>query len=363
MAVYTQIPFEGVIHFDDVVATLAANGGTGMTSADGASLFTKEANIRWDAKYKPVVLAEYFPDRSGAWYKGADGWCGMNAEGGRHAGTAETVTALEEVIDGAMNGWQYVLPTGGAAAPYRIEDFEGYYPQAKMTPTYSIQEKAGNSMGSTLTVAIPLTIDNNTTLAWSDFDTLKNYYFGAIMMKGTNMVARTSDKPLSESTEVSIETENLAAGTWHVFPFFSQNTILSDADHDKTGIFYTIPNTSAADVVISNTDPIILITAQKESPFTVNVTLKVSNPHQGTLTFSTNTVMLKYASSDVDDVLKAGEMSTPLDPFTVATGGTYEKEVSFTLVKADVYNNCRVWVTLNAGAITQGIYPAEEITV
>ena len=68
--VYAQIPFEGVIHFDDVVATLAANGGTGMTSADGASLFTIEANIGWDAKYKRIDLAEHFPDRTAVWWKG-----------------------------------------------------------------------------------------------------------------------------------------------------------------------------------------------------------------------------------------------------------------------------------------------------
>lgn len=362
MSVYQIIPKDTQLHFDDVVDTLAANGGTGITSADAASLFTAEANIRWDAKCKPVVLATYFPDYDGTWYKGADGWCGMNAEGGRHAGTAETLSALESVIDGAMNGWQYVLPTGGAASPYRIADFEGYYPQAKMTPSYIIPSKAGNSMGSKLTVAIPLTIDNETTLSWSDFDTLKDYYFGAIMMEGTNMVARTSEKTLSESTEVSINTEGLAAGTWHVFPFFSQNTILSDNDHGKTGLFYTIPDTAAADVTISNTDPIITILAQKATPFTVNVTVTVANPQQSALTFRTNTVSLKYASSDVSDALLSGEMSTTLEDFTVEAGGTYTTDVTFEFVQADVFTNCRVWVTLNAGAITQGIYPAEELT-
>ena len=73
-------------------------------------MFAKAANIRWDAKYKPVILAEYFPDRTKAWWKGADGFCGMNLSNARHAGSAENLwDALVGKIDGKMNGWEYAL--------------------------------------------------------------------------------------------------------------------------------------------------------------------------------------------------------------------------------------------------------------
>ena len=357
------IPEGEQVTFDEVMQTLAANGGTGMTSADASTLFTEEANINPDSKKKPIVLADYFPGRTAEWWKGADGLCGFNLDNARHAGTAETLSDLESAIDGGRNGWRHILPSGGAASPYRIADFEGYSTTAKMVPSFIIPSSAGNAMGATLKVAMALPIENDHTLALSDLTPLASYYFGAIMAKGTNIVARTSDKPITESLDVEISTEGLAAGTWHVWPFLSQNTILSDADHGKVGIFYTIPDTAAQDVVISNTDPVVFIRAQKESPLTVNVTLTVTNPQQNSLSFSANSIQLRYGSSDISDPLLSGEQSVAIEDFTVAAGGSHTVTHSFEFLDALLYNNCKVWVILNAGTITRSVYPAEDIEV
>lgn len=362
MATYNIIPNGGT--FTDVADTLTANGGVGITSAQASTMFAKSANIRWDAKYKPVILAEHFPDRTKAWWKGADGFCGMNLDNARHAGSAENLwDALVGKIDGKMNGWEYANPTGGASSPFRIADFGGYSTTAKMVSSFIIPSSAGNAMGATLKVALPLPFEKNYTLALSDLTPLASYYFGAIMAKGTNIVARTSCKPITESLDVEISTEGLAAGTWHVWPFLSQNTILSDADHGKVGIFYTIPDTAAQDVVISNTDPIVFIRAQKKSPLTVNVTLTVTNPQQNSLSFSANSIQLRYGSSDVSDGFLTGEQSVAIEDFTVAAGGSHTVTHSFEFLDALLYNNCKVWVILNAGVITRSVYPAEDIEI
>lgn len=362
--VYAQIPFEGVIHFDDVVATLAANGGKGMKSSDGASLFTKEANIRWDAKYKPIDLAEHFPDRTADWWKGKDGFCGLNLDNARWAGDVlAAYENLKDKIDGKMNGWEYVLPKGGASSPYRIEDFEGYAPKGEFIGGYYVPSKAGVS----LSAAIRQPIDTEKTLAWADFDaawadantTLSNFYFGAIMVKensdGTyNFIARTSDKPLTQSTEVTIDTTTVAAGsTWTVMPFIFSGTILNDREHDKVGVFYTLPNTQLTTITKSSTKPSITITAQKSEPVTITVNLKILNVTDSAMRFETNTVWLIHPDSSIENPSTL-DKSAIIPDFEVAANGTHTVEVEFKFLDILTYNNGLVYVTLNAGTYEYG---------
>lgn len=359
MAVYAQIP-EGCT-FDDVVDTLAANGGTGMKSSDGASLCTKEANIRWDAKYKPIDLAEHFPDRTADWWKGKDGFCGLNLANARWAGDAlAAYENLKDKIDGRMNGWEYVLPKGGASSPYRIEDFEGYAPKGEFIGGYYVPSKAGVS----LSAAIRQPIDREKTLAWADFDaawadadtTLSNFYFGAIMVRNgtTNFRARTSESPLSQSTEVVIPTNDLADGsTWTVMPFIFSGTILSDQEHDKVGVFYALPNTQLTTISKSSTKPSITITAQKSEPVTITVSLKILNVTDSAMRFETNTVWLIHPDSSIENPSTL-DKSVIIPDFEVAAKGTHTVEVKFEYLDILTYNNGLVYVTLNAGTYEYG---------
>ena len=358
--VYEQIPSDGA-HFDDVVATLAANGGTGMTSADGASLPTKEANIRWDAKYKPIDLAEHFPDRTADWWKGKDGFCGLNLANARWAGDVlAAYENLKDKIDGKMNGWEYVLPKGGASSPYRIEDFEGYAPKGEFIGGYYVPSKAGVS----LSAAIRQPIDAEKTLAWVDFDaawadtnrTLSNFYFGAIMVRNgaTNFRARTSESPITQSTEVVIPTNDLADGsTWTVMPFIFSGTILSDQEHDKVGVFYTLPNTQLTTITKSSPKPSITITAQKSEPVTITVNLKILNVTDSAMRFETNTVWLIHPDSSIENPSTLDKSATIPD-FEVAANGTHTVEVKFEFLDILTYNNGLVYVTLNAGTYEYG---------
>lgn len=359
MAVYEIIPRSMQLHFDDVVDTLAANGGTGLTSADASSLFTKEANIKWDSKRKPVILAEYFPNYNGNWWKGTDGWCGLNAEDAKFVGDSNGLwDTLSSKIDGKMNGWRYVPPVGGASSPYRIADFEGYYTKANMVPSFVIDKDASNLMSGYMGVSISESNDADHTLSFSDLP-IKNYYLGAILTKGTNKVIQTNSRPISEVKRLDISTESIAEGDWSVMLFLSENAITkrNDKDSDVFSTFYTIPNTSLGLVKISGgTTVIVDVTAVKKDPFEVSVQFTVTNRGASNLRFSANTVQLRYNTSDAKDSLLTEEMSQSLGEFTVNSGTTYTSpEIKFTEIQFLLYNNCKVIVTLNDKSIIKEV--------
>lgn len=357
MAIYNIIPNGGT--FTDVADTLTANGGVGITSAQASTMFAKSANIRWDAKYKPVILAGYLPDRTKAWWKGADGFCGMNLSNARHAGSAENLwAALVGKIDGKMNGWEYANPTGGASSPFRIADFGGYAVNGQMIGSYSIDEKAGTSMGGLLNAEIPLTIPNEETLSWSDFDTLKNYYFGVILTAGTNMIARTSSQPLGVSTKVSLVTEGLKDGTWMALPFISQYPILEEKDHGVTGIFYTIPNTKITEVTLAPDSPYIEINAQKVTPLTITGSILIYNPRSSTVIYTNNTVALREGNSEVN------AMTASLDTITIPAKSSVTVNIpAFEFITPNLFNNCKVWVFLNGNGFVASAIPLEPAEV
>lgn len=361
MATYNIIPNGGT--FTDVADTLTANGGVGITSAQASTMFAKAANIRWDAKYKPVILAEYLPDRTKAWWKGADGFCGMNLSNARHAGSAENLwDALVGKIDGKMNGWVYANPTGGASSPFRIADFGGYAVNGQMIGSYAIDDRASNGVDSaTINAEIPLTIPNEETLAWGDFDTLKDYYFGLIVTSGDLMRARTSDQPIRISTKVALPTNSLKQGTWRAFPFISQYPILEDKDSGVTGLFYTVPNTNITEVTIAPDTPIIEVTSQKTSALEIKSSLYVYNPTSAAIRFTTNTIALREGNSEVNS------MVATLPDFTVPAKSEYRIEQKdmpvFEMVTGTLYKNARIWVFLQGNVYSASTIPLEPAEV
>lgn len=358
MATYNIIPNGGT--FTDVADTLTANGGVGITSAQASTMFAKAANIRWDAKYKPVILAEYFPDRTKAWWKGADGFCGMNLSNARHAGSAENLwDALVGKIDGKMNGWEYANPTGGASSPFRIADFGGYAVNGQMIGSYAIDDRASNGVDSaTINAEIPLTIPNEETLAWGDFDTLKDYYFGLIVTSGDLMRARTSDQPIRISTKVALPTNSLKQGTWRAFPFISQYPILDDRDHGVTGIFYIIPNTKITEVTIAPDMPIIEVTSQKTSGAKIVSALYVYNPTSAAIRFATNTIVLREGNSEVNSMVAS------FADFTLQAKSEITMELpSFEFVTGTLYKNARIWVFLQGNVYSASTIPLEPAEV
>ena len=126
MAVYAQIP-EGCT-YDDVVDTLAANGGTGMKSSDAASLFTKEALNNGIFSVRKPVRLQNNPFPTGEYWRGTETEpCGFSIANAR----ATSFQELVDKYDDDMNGWEYLAPRGddtptGSIEHYRIHDFAGF---------------------------------------------------------------------------------------------------------------------------------------------------------------------------------------------------------------------------------------------
>lgn len=363
MTKYVTIP-EGVqLTFDDVMQTLAANGGTGMTSADASTLFAEAANINWASKKKPVQIASYFPDRTTSWWKASDGLCGMRISAAVLTGSAkEALPSLADRIDGKMNQWVYNRPAGGAASPFRIADFEGYSTTAQLVTGYMVPTQVNNESDSRLQVSIAMPIESDAALTWADFTPIARFYFGAIMKRndgyGSEMVVRTAEVPIAESTSVSLPTWGLPLTTFDVFPFLSSLPIRTEDEGLQQCTFYTIPNTSVVETTVVNYTPSLLIKASKANPFTVNVTLTVRNPDTKPRVMSNNSMRLRYPSSAEDSPMLADEMLMVIDNFTVPAGETVTVTAPpFEFVPSSLFNDCIVWVYINGGQVKAEIFP------
>lgn len=90
---------------------------------------------KW-AKYKPVRLANATPDRSTSWWKASDNYCGfkIGTTSNWYYSSAKAIVAAFEA-NGGDGLWQYLPPTGGSTAPYRLGDFGGY--DHKANPPFS----------------------------------------------------------------------------------------------------------------------------------------------------------------------------------------------------------------------------------
>lgn len=84
------------------------------SSHDVGTLCSMDSINMW-AKYKPVDYNSVAPDRDGEWWKGTDGMCGINVP--------SQSGGLDQIYD---QPWTYNPPNGGATAPYRLADFDGY---------------------------------------------------------------------------------------------------------------------------------------------------------------------------------------------------------------------------------------------
>lgn len=118
------------------------------------------------AKYKPVPLNSIAPDRSGTWYKGDNGLCGLNIPNA--SGSPESIYNSE---------WTHDPPKGGSASPYRLADFGRYNGESQylfttqMQSTYDVDKDSPKAYISCI-VAKP-NITNN--LQVTDCDLLSNF--------------------------------------------------------------------------------------------------------------------------------------------------------------------------------------------
>lgn len=298
MAVYAQMPLDGYT-FDDVVDTLAANGGEGMKSADGASLCTKEAlNDGIFSLRKPVRLNNN-PLPDGEYWLGTETEpCGFSIVGAR-------ATSFEELVgkyDDDMNGWEYLAPRGdetpsGSIEHFRILDFAGFYPKAMpMSMGFSIKNPLSQK-DTKDTVYISNNLDDGRSLTWADFPKLKDYYFGVLLYNDTDTkhyIAATSTTSLvNGGTSVDIDASKLYLQDYKVCPFISSEPITWGIEPPSGCEMYTIPKEKVQEVSVIDSPLIIRISTTRTVTSTslfVNWQVLVTNQTDSAVAINNNNI-------------------------------------------------------------------------
>lgn len=302
MAVYAQIP-EGCT-YDDVVDTLAANGGEGMTAADAASLCTKEAlNNGIFSLRKPVRNYYQFP--TGEYWLGTETEpCGFSLEGARATSLQELATRY----DNDMNGWEYLAPRGdkapsGSIEHFRIHDFAGFYPKAMpMSMGFSIKNPLSQK-DTKDTVYIARNLNDGRSLTWANFPRLKDFYFGVLLYNntGTNhYIAATSTTSLvNGGSSVDIDSSKLYTQNYKVCPLISSHVITWNTALPANCVLYTIPKEKVQTVTVIDSPLIIRVSTTRTVTSTslfVNWQVLVTNQTDSAVEINNNNIEIYRTS-------------------------------------------------------------------
>lgn len=132
---HTVTPKKGIDVRNDIAYTLGRNTGDvgqlcGDVDANGVRLSPPKVNK--EAKFKPVA----YPSRGATkasiptLYRGGDGKCGIEIP--VLTATELAQSTIQSIIENAAD-YALLPPTGGANAPYRVLDFDGYDHQASLS--------------------------------------------------------------------------------------------------------------------------------------------------------------------------------------------------------------------------------------
>lgn len=360
--VYIQIPDDDITQTtsNDVIATLAANGGTGITQAQGSSLFTKEAIKAPFSKKKPIRSAEVEPDRTTDWWKGIDGLCGLGIVGGKATSWAELANIYESTDE--MNGWEYLNPRGYNSETkerYRIKDFKGYFPGAQpMSLGFSI----ASPLYKTKTEASAMIAHNidDRALRWEDFDVLKHYYFGVVMyLDLSNAYAVTSQTTLGDGgSEVKVNPSVLLANkTYKAYPFISSHPMTWGGVPVDGQALYTIPKVNPVEVDIVDSAINILVTAQRvvtAAALQVTWAVQVSNTSGKAVELNNNSIEVYREAINMIGNAKATISNTTVAAGVTQTIGSGTLTLSYSNLSENdkKYMNLWAYVTLGGGVYT-----------
>ena len=285
---------------------LTDNGGS-VNINEPLTYFTPDAKNNMFSKKKPVVLKINFcqdfdstkPDYYPEWWKGTSGNCGISFL------NVPNLNDLPNVIDGALNGWEYQLPQGGENAPLRLGDFCGYDPNAKpLVEGFSLSASiVENKTGSNFVVDFITTPDESkpTSLTFADLSAnLANYYPAIYITNGTASYFISSSTTLGSGSRmyVTVPTVGLATGKWSVYAFISEKQIptLSTLGSVALGYCYTMPYTNKLEIqIVSSLITIVCNITRPQGSNVLNATIYVTYP--SAKTFTNNNLYIKMPTN------------------------------------------------------------------
>lgn len=330
MAVYSELPKTN-LKAEDIRDTLNSYGGS--VSSDLTTFFKPSAKINEWSRAKPVHIYQTIePDRSTAWYKGTDGKCGFDVT---NATAVNYITITQKMTSDGKNGWNYILPSGGADSPLRLGDFAGYKADA-VPPISSFTGPSTVQKGDDIIFAAYENIANTSasipgSLHFSEIGGfnvngnvlgLADLYFGVVIKQGDTVKAyKTSDAKGWLQCTIN---GGLNSGSYTAYPFMC--TAYQDGVTAQSANYFTLPNTYPFNFSVIESSFPISITAKyviaNGVRNSVNVVVKVTNNSTSSRTFSSNTLQLRFSNSNMNSSLLTGESSVSLSDFTVAAGAT-----------------------------------------
>lgn len=349
----------------DVKLTLGTSG-----SGVGYLCSNKHGLTNMWAKYKPVVWAKWFLDRSTDWWKGAAGNCGIIPCSVSH------YSYIPDKMDGDMNGWVYDAPKGGVNSPFRLLDFDGYNHKAQCAIS-GFTTQGSIDPGSNAVGQVGQNVAGSDVISLSDINSngIANSYFGMMIMKGSSVLKRaTASKTIADGVyEVSISTVGLANGEYTVYPFLCTSK-QTDGAGDFAGTYFTVPNTMPATLKIEDAISILVnarYTYTGNTKTGIQYATTVRNNRAGTITLTNNYLRIRLASNDFYDPIVAGELNKKISDMKV-TGDTIEyipEGTGLYIPASGVFpipvqyqsQQWKVWVSLQTSKYITGVAPMEEV--
>lgn len=351
------------------------NGAGGKVGNKTSSFFTTAAKINPYSKRKPIILEvdhcqdfdKNQPHYYENWWKGLNGYCGFIPC------QLSNFRNIPQYMDGDMNGWVYQLPIGSSKAPMRLSDFKGYDSEANpMLFNFTTPSIVSNQFSSNVVVgSCMLQFESDTNLTFSDFPSLKDYYFGMYIVQenGSQCRYKTSTMTLAQgASTVSISAYGLPTGKWIAYPFISES--IQDGNELVASVYFTVPGNKPSTFNVVNSLVTLTVRAEKikatnsfgilGNAIKVEVYLKSNG---GLTTFTNNFVSIRRANSEFDDPLVVGELQKKIDNITIPNDDSINlvHSSTYSIVDEDIYNDCKVWVTLQSAAYKTWVTPATQL--
>lgn len=323
--------------------------------------------------------AKYKPFRNSAWNFASDaardearksanqGFDISNAK----VGSNGNVSAIASKYDGEDNGWEYLRPRGiQYNEPNRMRDFDGYNHNAlPFIGGFSAPSRWAKDLGAfVVAFRVSQTDQASDYITHLDIPSVANAYIGVAMVAQDGSVMRmTADDTINNAgISLNIPVNNLAVGTYTLYPFFSTKKLTFTDGGIIVSEQFSVPNCNAITMVLAQSTIVVVIRAEylysvNTSVHALNYRITITNSSGGAQTLENNFVRLRYANKKWSDTLLSDEKETELGTITLAAGASKVVEGAFLNVSDSLYKSSRLWVSLETGAFQSNAIPMQQM--
>ena len=267
---------------------------------------------KW-SKYKPVQLANPTPDRSGEWWRGVLGNCGLELL--TYSSLADMYTNLRPPVSKTPFNYQYPVDP----FPFRLADFRQYDKTASapfsVGDLESVYFASSGSFGASLDINIP----SSTELRWQDIGdayNLADMYFGAAICKQGSTdygyITEASTVGSGGGGGVSIPITG-KLGMYDVI-FFLAELPKTTFGSDSTANHF-IPLSEGFKTIEIKTSPLFVSLTGTWASNTTNYQLDVTNNSSSTITLTNCNIVIAYG-----DFVDGSGLETDETSFKVTYG-------------------------------------------